>query len=196
MATPKQNPDRYLQHSVQDLLSLKGRTVVITGGARGLGLAFALAVAEVGGNVAIIDATEKPHEHFYQIQKDFDVKFEFYRTDVTKYDVLKATFAEIVKDFGRIDGLITAAGICPDEPFLERDAESVARCMNVNVLGTYYAAQLAAIQMDKQDPTDFNPRGGSIVDYCSSKGAVVSLAKALGVELAGKGIRVNSISPG
>ncbi|KAH7116382.1 putative NADP-dependent mannitol dehydrogenase [Dactylonectria macrodidyma] len=196
MATPKQNPDRYLQHSVQDLLSLKGRTVVITGGARGLGLAFALAVAEVGGNVAIVDAAEKPHEHFYQIQKDFDVKFEFYRTDVTKYDVLKATFAEIVKDFGRIDGLVTAAGICPDEPFLERDPESVARCMNINVLGTYYAAQLAAIQMDKQEPTDFNPRGGSIVDYCSSKGAVVSLAKALGVELAGKGIRVNSISPG
>lgn len=85
--------------------------------------------------------------------------------------------------------------------------------MNINVLGTYYAAQLAAAQMDRQEPTDFNVRGGSIVmiasmaacvaskgldtsDYCASKGAVVSLARALGVELAGKGIRVNSISPG
>lgn len=108
---------------------------------------------------------------------------------------------------------ITAAGICPDEPFLERAPESVARCMDINVLGTYYAAQLAAAQMDKQGPTDFNPRGGSIVmiasiaahvaskgqatsDYCASKGAVLALAKALGVELATKGIRVNSISPG
>lgn len=85
--------------------------------------------------------------------------------------------------------------------------------MNINVLGTYFAAQLAAAQMTKQEPTDFNVGGGSIVligsvaaytaskgqttsDYCASKGAVVSLAKALGVELAMKGIRVNSISPG
>ncbi|KAM5354237.1 hypothetical protein ACJ41O_000887 [Fusarium nematophilum] len=213
MAQRTQDPNRYLQNSVQDLLSLKGRTVVITGGARGLGLAFALAVAEVGGNVAVLDAADKPHEHFYQIQKDFDVKLEFYRTDVTKYDLLKKTFDQVVADFGRIDGLVTAAGICPDEPFFERSPESVARCMDINVLGTYYAAQLAGIQMEKQEPTDFNPKGGSIVmiasiaayvaskgqttsDYCASKGAVVALAKALGVELAGKGIRVNSISPG
>ncbi|CAH0027318.1 unnamed protein product [Clonostachys rhizophaga] len=213
MATPT-NPNRYLEHSVQDLLSLKGRTIVITGGARGLGLAFALAVAETGGDVAVLDAAEKPHEHFALIQQRFPKqKFAYFRTDVTKYDLLKKSFDEIVNEFGRIDGLITAAGICPDEPFLERAPASVAKTMEINVLGTYYAAQLAAAQMVKQEPTDFNPKGGSIVmiasiaayvaskgqttsDYCASKGAVMSLAKALGVELAATGIRVNSISPG
>ncbi|KAK6198363.1 hypothetical protein LQW54_010325 [Pestalotiopsis sp. IQ-011] len=206
-------PNRYLNHSVSDLLSLKGRTIVITGGARGLGLAFTLACAEQSGNVAVLDAADAPHEHFYDIQKKFDVKLEYYKTDVTKYDELKVTFDKVVADFGRIDGLITAVGICPDQSFLERDPASLAKCMNVNVLGTYYSAQLAAQQMVKQEPTEFNTQGGSIVmiasiaayvasmgqatsDYCSSKGAVVSLAKALGVELAAHGIRVNSISPG
>ncbi|KAK7743958.1 hypothetical protein SLS62_010420 [Diatrype stigma] len=206
--------DRYLQNSVQDLLSLKGRTVVVTGGARGLGLAFTLAVAEVGGSVAVLDAAEKPHDQFFEIQSKFkDIKLGYYKTDVTKYALLKETFDQVVKDFGRIDGLVTAAGICPDQSFLERAPESVAKCMDVNVLGTYYSAQLAAIQMAKQEATPFNTRGGSIVmiasiaahvaskgqntsDYCASKGAVMSLAKALGVELAGLGIRVNSISPG
>lgn len=80
MSVPEYNPDRYLENSVQDLLSLKARTVVITGAARGLGLAFTLAVVEVGGNVAVLDAAEKPHEHFYKIQKQFpNSKLEFYR---------------------------------------------------------------------------------------------------------------------
>lgn len=76
---PKPSPDRYLDHSVQDLLSLKGRTVVITGGARGLGLAFTLAVAESGGNVAVLDAADGPHEHFYKFQKEFPVKLGYYK---------------------------------------------------------------------------------------------------------------------
>lgn len=74
------DPNRYLENSVHDLLSLKGRTTVITGAARGLGLAFALAVAEVGGNVAVLDAADKPHDHFYEIQKRHpDVKLGFYK---------------------------------------------------------------------------------------------------------------------
>lgn len=77
-AFPEAN--RYLNHSVSDLLSLKGRTIVITGGARGLGLAFTLACAEQSGNVAVLDAADAPHEHFYDIQKKFDVKLEYYKS--------------------------------------------------------------------------------------------------------------------
>ncbi|OAA63462.1 NAD(P)-binding domain protein [Niveomyces insectorum RCEF 264] len=212
-AVLERNADKYLSRTVQDLISLKGRTIVITGGGRGLGLAFAFAIAEAGGNVAILDLADKPHEHFQKLQQEFDVKAKLYKADVTDYAGLQKAFDEIVKDFGRIDGLITAAGICPDEPFLKRAPESVARCININVLGTYYAAQLAAAQMAKQEPTDFNARGGSMIfigsvaahaaskgqttsDYCASKGAVVALARGLAVELAPMGIRVNSISPG
>lgn len=78
-AMADQGINRYLDNSVGDLLSLKGRTIVITGGARGLGLAFALAIAEVGGNVAVLDAAAEPHEHFYKIQKEHNVKMQFYQ---------------------------------------------------------------------------------------------------------------------
>jgi sorbose reductase len=94
-----------------------------------------------------------------------------------------------------------------------RDPAAVRKCLDINVLGTYFAAQLFTRQVEKQDKGQGSPRGGSIVmvgsicaymaskaqflsDYCASKGAVVMLAKSLGVELAPMSIRVNSISPG
>lgn len=73
------NPDKFLSRAVHDLISLKGRTIVITGGGRGLGLAFAFAVAEVGGNVAIIDLLDKPHDHFQKLETEFGVKVKLYK---------------------------------------------------------------------------------------------------------------------
>jgi sorbose reductase len=78
-SAPDVDINSYLRNSVQDLISLKGRTIVITGGARGLGLAFAFAVAEVGANVAIVDALDTPHEHFYRLEKEFNVKTKLYK---------------------------------------------------------------------------------------------------------------------
>lgn len=67
--TLKRDADGFLRRSVQDLFSLAKRTVVITGGARGIGLAFAFAVAEAGGNVAVLDISEEPHPHFHELKE-------------------------------------------------------------------------------------------------------------------------------
>lgn len=76
----RRDPDGFLHNNVFDLFSLKGRTVVITGGARGIGLALAFAVAEAGGNVAIIDASRQPHEHYQVLKKrHHDLKVEHYQ---------------------------------------------------------------------------------------------------------------------
>ncbi|CAG7936045.1 unnamed protein product [Penicillium olsonii] len=232
--------DAYLNTSIFERLSLRGHVVVITGGARGIGLAMAFAVAEAGARVALVDASPNPHEHFAVLQEKCE-EVRFYqsvypnivpsfrllyssgltffpwreRSDVTDYVKLKSTFQMIAKDFGRLDGLITAAGICPDQRFLERDPEGVKKCLEVNSLGTYYSAQLAVEQMVKQSCVEggSTQTQGSIVmiasiaahqaskdqftsDYCMSKGAVVSLTKQLGVELAQDHVRVNCISPG
>ena len=120
----KRDADSFLHRTVQDLFSLKRRTIVITGGARGIGLSFGFAVAEAGANVAIVDLSSEPHEHYYKLEKDYGVKVKLYkyiaerrlspllltflfndRSDVTNHEVLGATFEEIVKDFGRIDGV-------------------------------------------------------------------------------------------
>ncbi|PVH71347.1 putative NADP-dependent mannitol dehydrogenase [Cadophora sp. DSE1049] len=188
--TLNRSNDKYLHNTVQSLFSLKGKVIVITGGARGIGLAFGIAVAEAGGDVAVLDVLETPHEHFSQLQNNYGVKVKLYKTDVTKFETLKATFDEVVKDFGRIDGCVAAAGICPDQPFLDRSPESVARCFDINIMGVFFTAQLAAAQMIRQTSTQY------LSDYCTSKGAVLSMARELGVELADRNVLVNSISPG
>lgn len=76
----KRDPDGFLRKSVQELFSLKGRTVVITGGARGIGLAFAFAVAESGGNVAIVDVSDEPHPHYNELSQRFpEQQFKMYK---------------------------------------------------------------------------------------------------------------------
>ena len=74
----KPDANGFLRRTVQDLFSLVGRTIVITGGARGIGLALAFVVAEVGGNVAIIDVLSEPHPHYQKLQ-EFDVKIKLYK---------------------------------------------------------------------------------------------------------------------
>ena len=75
----KRDADSFLHRTVQDLFSLKGRTVVVTGGARGIGLSFAFAVAEAGANVAIVDLLSEPHEHYYKLEKGYGVKVQLYK---------------------------------------------------------------------------------------------------------------------
>ena len=71
--------EKYKSRSVQDLLSLKGKTTVITGGARGIGLALTRACVEAGGNVAVLDALPEPHEDFADLKKEFTAsKIEYY----------------------------------------------------------------------------------------------------------------------
>ena len=62
--TLRRDPDGFLHRSVQDLFSLDQRTIVVTGGARGIGLAFTFAIAEAGGSVAVLDVLDEPHPHF------------------------------------------------------------------------------------------------------------------------------------
>ncbi|KAF9887855.1 hypothetical protein FE257_009515 [Aspergillus nanangensis] len=210
-ANRQKRQDRFMTQNVMGSFSLKDRVVAITGGGQGIGLALAFAAAEAGAKVAILDVAAQPHGDFGKL-KQFSGESRYYTADVTDYDGLEQAFQRVNEDFGGIHGCITAAGVCPDQPFLERPPESVKKCFDINVLGTFYAAQLAAKHMVTNRPQNCEITssivtigsvaahrasvGQQVSDYCASKGAVLALTRALAVELAEKNVRVNCISPG
>ncbi|KAJ5650102.1 lung carbonyl reductase [Penicillium longicatenatum] len=188
--------------------SLQGRTALVTGGARGCGLAFARGLAEAGANVAIFDIIP-PDEAFTSIEKDCSVKTAYYKVDVSSEESLRTGFEQFQKEFDNaLDICVPCAGINRHLPFLEFTYKDHQDLLSINVLGLYFTAQLAAKQMIAN-----GTQHGSIVlvasmashiavrsqlcsAYCGTKGAVRSMCPAIAKELAAYNIRVNSISPG
>ncbi|CEL10334.1 hypothetical protein ASPCAL13455 [Aspergillus calidoustus] len=192
--------------SVAEKLSLAGKVTVITGGARGIGLTLAETVAGLGSDVVILDVLQ-PERELSELEKTYGKRIRYYRMDVTSKPGMDAAFASAINDFGRIDNCITSAGIALDKPFFEHTWEESRRLLDINVLGSFFSAQLAAQQMVKQG------NGGSVVLiasiaahcaipaqcvslYGASKAAIKLLGKTLAVELAPHNIRVNTLSPG
>lgn len=187
---------------------MKGRTALVTGGARGCGLAFAQGLAEAGANVAIFDAID-PDPAFYRIAEEHSVKTASYKVDVSSLDGLNTAFEAFGKEFGgALDICVPCAGVNRNVAFLDTTIEEYDRLNNVNVKGLYFTAQLAAKMMIANKTTK-----GSIVlvasiasymairaqlssAYCGTKGAVRAMCPAIAKELVPYGIRVNTISPG
>ncbi|KAE8371643.1 NAD(P)-binding protein [Aspergillus bertholletiae] len=199
MATPLRN--------VHPLFELRGRNYIVTGGGQGIGFAVVRAIAEYGGNIAILDLREQPIEEYNTLACQFGVRTIYLKTDVSNEESLTSSFSQAVEFLGCVHGAFTSAGIVIDKPFIEQTWAEVQRIQDVNVLGTFFATQLVAKQLLKQETPGSIVQVASITAhgvlpkhrmsaYNASKGAVKVLTEALGVELAPHGIRVNSISPG
>lgn len=187
---------------------LKGKNYIVTGGAQGIGFASVRAICEMGGNVAVLDIQDKPAEsEFHELSSKFGGKTFYFQTDVVSQQSLETSFAKAIESLGSLDGLVPAAGIAIDKPFVDQTWEEFTRIQEINCRGLFFTTQLAAKQMIKQG------KGGSMVllasqtahiaipghrmaAYNMSKGGVFMLSKALAVELAPHHIRVNTISPG
>ncbi|KAK2768130.1 hypothetical protein FQN52_003812 [Onygenales sp. PD_12] len=163
-------------------------------------------MAGLGSDVALLDILD-PQVDLAGLQSDAGGRIKHYKTDVTQKASMESAVSEIVKDFGRVNNCITAAGITLEKPFIDHEWEECRRVLDINVMGSYFCAQLVARQMIKQNS------GGSIVMiasvaahcavpaqrvsmYGASKAAIKLLGKTLGVEMAPYNIRVNTLSPG
>jgi NAD(P)-dependent dehydrogenase (short-subunit alcohol dehydrogenase family) len=187
--------------------SLNGRTAVITGGARGIGLAIARSLAADGANVALLDLLENVQDTAQEIADKYGVQAFGQRLDVTDQNATEAAFDAISDRLGVPQVLLTAAGIEINRDSIEVSADQWRKVIDVNLTGTFFSAQSFGRGLLKAGLPGsailISSMSGSIVNvpqwaasYNASKAAVAHLGKSLAVEWAAAGIRVNSIAPG
>ncbi len=178
------------------------RVALVTGGARGIGGASAIRIAEEGRDIVIADV-EDGSETIAAIEA-LGQKALYVKTDVTDAAAVKALVAQTVAAFGRLDILVCCAGILGKEkPFMEQTAAEFDRVMKINVYGVYYTHQAVIPQMLKQGwgrcvTITSAARNGAtnLVPYGTSKGAVYSFINALGNAYPKQGVFVNGVEPG
>lgn len=193
--------------SVLDRFSLSGRTALVTGGYRGLGRAFAQALAEAGADVVVAARDEaRSVQAAAEIAESTGRRTLGLGMDVTSRPQVEAAIARTIDEFGGLQVLVNNAGACVHRPALEVPDEEFEEVLSTNVRGVWLASQVAARWMADNG-------GGSIVNigsisafivnrpqmqpiYNASKAAVHQLTKSLAAEWAPLGIRVNALAPG
>ncbi|MFE6868875.1 glucose 1-dehydrogenase [Kitasatospora sp. NPDC057692] len=180
---------------------LTGKTVIITGGARGLGAEAARLAVAAGGNVVITDVLEEDGK---ATAAELGERARFVRHDVTSVEDWQRVVDFAVAEFGAVHGLVNNAGISTGTPLVEESVEHFRRVLDVNLTGVFIGIKTVV-------PALRAAGGGSIVNissaaglmglaltagYGASKWGVRGLSKIGAVELGAERIRVNSVHPG
>lgn len=181
---------------------LAGKTALITGSARGIGLAFAKAYVAEGATVSIADIDL---ERATKAAADIGPAAIAVELDVTRQDSIDRAVEQTVQAFGQIDVLINNAAIFTAAPIVDIERGDYARVFDINVAGTLFTMQAVARHMIERGirgkiinmASQAGRRGESLVAvYCATKAAVISLTQSAGLNLIKHGINVNAIAPG
>ncbi len=194
-------------------MEIKGKTIVITGGGRGLGRAMAQTFAQQGANLALLDLNQEDLQASAELCQQAGVKANTYAANVADEQQVEEAFAKIKADFGQIDGLINNAGIIRDALLVKyKDGQIEKRMtlaqwqavMDVNLTGVFLCGREAATHMIEQG----NPgviinissvsRAGNIgqSNYSAAKAGVAAMTVTWAKELARYNIRSAAIAPG
>lgn len=186
-------------------MRLKERVAIITGGARGIGRAYAFRLSEEGAKVVIADIIDAKEAKQTIEEKGGEVLTLY--TDVSNEESTKEMAIKTVERFGRIDTLINNAAFFASivrKPFYEISSQEWDEAMKVNLKGTFLCCKAVYPQMKKQgkgkiiniSSGGFFKGNPNFLHYITSKGGIIGLTRALAREVGNDGICVNCIAPG
>jgi 3-oxoacyl-[acyl-carrier protein] reductase len=188
---------------MSDFLNLRDHVIVITGAASGMGRAIARAADREGARLVLSDFDG---DRLKATAGELGGEVRHLRADVTRLPDIEAVFALTERELGRIDGLVTCAGIITTSPSLEVTVEEWDRVFAVNARGTFFTVQAALRRMIPRGQgrivtigsDSYKLGGGRIanIPYAATKGAVVTMTKGFARTLAGTGVRINCVNPG
>ncbi len=191
-----------------DLFSLNGRTGLVTGGSRGLGLEIAEGLGQAGARVAIVARRREWLDEAERALRGQDIDCVAMAADVSDPNDVVRVVDEVTRAFGRIDILVNAAGRSWGAPAEEMPLEKWREVMEANATGTFLMCQAVGRGMigrrfgriiNVASVAGLSGQPPEIVEavgYSASKGAIISLSRDLAVKWARHGITVNAIAPG
>lgn len=186
------------------MFSLAGKTALVTGASSGLGKRFALTLAKAGADVVLAARRTDRLEALAKEIERLGRKAHVIAMDVVDTSAIEAGVGEAIRMAGRIDILVNNAGVAVTEPALEHTEENWDFVVDTNLKGAFFVAQTVAKHMAEQG-------GGSIINiasilaervlkqlvsYAAAKAGLVQATKAMALEWARYGIRINAIAPG
>jgi 3-oxoacyl-[acyl-carrier protein] reductase len=184
---------------------LEGKTAIVTGAARGIGKAIAIAFANEGANVAITDL--RLDDNALEVEKmiaGLGVKCKAYASDASNFTDTEKVVEQIVSDFGTVDILVNNAGITMDALLLRMSEQQWDTVINVNLKSVFnFTKAVQRIMIKKMGGSIINMSsvvgvGGNAgqANYSASKAGMIGFTKSIAMELGSRNVRCNAIAPG
>lgn len=194
------------QKSLEEIISLKGKAAIVTGGAMGIGLGIVNRLAEAGASVLIADINAPAGKQTQKNLTDSGYEVEFIKTDVSKEKDVKKAVSACTKKFGSLDIIVNNAGIYPITPVSNLKQNEFDRILAINLRSVFLFTKYATEAMIKNKIKGkiinissidaLHPSSIGLAAYDASKHGVWGFTKNSALEYAQYGISINAIAPG